>query len=64
MISRVMSGANVLGTARPTSHVLWQHPDLAAPSPGKVQSAATRGGMPVLALGEAGDGRAVAFGAG
>jgi len=47
-----MSGSNTLGPARPGSIVLWQHPGRkAAGSP-----------MPVLALGEAGDGRSIALG--
>ncbi len=46
-----MAGTNYLGQARPGAIVLWQHPDLLA------------GGqnMPVLALGEAGDGRTIAL---
>jgi uncharacterized membrane protein len=46
------SGSNTLGAARPNSIVLWEHPDRrAGPAP-----------MPVLALGEAGDGRSIALG--
>jgi uncharacterized membrane protein len=47
-----LSGANMLGAPRPGAVVLWEHPT------------ATVGdrGMPVLALGEAGDGRAIALG--
>lgn len=47
-----MPGANILGPPRPRSVVLWQHPTL------------TQEGhpMPVLALGEAGDGRTIALG--
>jgi len=46
-----MVGTNYLGQARPGSIVLWEHPEL------------TAGGhnMPVLALGEAGDGRTIAL---
>lgn len=46
-----MAGTNILGPARPGAIVLWNHPSLRA------------GGdpMPVLALGEAGDGRAIAL---
>jgi uncharacterized membrane protein len=46
-----MAGTNFLGRARPGSIVLWEHPELQA------------GGesMPVLALGEAGDGRTIAL---
>jgi len=47
-----MAGANFLGQARPGSIVLWEHPDLSVAG----QS------MPVLALGEAGDGRTIALG--
>ncbi len=48
----MMSGSNTLGPARPGSIVLWQHPERkAGGSP-----------MPVLALGEAGDGRSIALG--
>jgi hypothetical protein len=47
----VMHGTNLLGAARPNSIVLFEHPRLRA------------GGskMPVLALGEAGDGRSIAL---
>lgn len=47
-----MPGVNLLGDARPGSYVLWSHPRLR-----------TRSGkpMPVLALGEEGDGRAIAL---
>jgi uncharacterized membrane protein len=46
-----MAGTNFLGRARPGSIVLWEHPELQV------------GGesMPVLALGEAGDGRTIAL---
>jgi uncharacterized membrane protein len=46
-----MVGTNFLGQARPGSIVLWEHPELQV------------GGknMPVLALGEAGDGRSIAL---
>lgn len=46
-----MHGVNLLGAPRPGSIVLWEHPRLRA-------GAAP---MPVLALGEAGDGRAIAL---
>ncbi len=47
----IMHGVNLLGQARPGSIVLWDHPRLkAGPAP-----------MPVLALGEAGDGRSIAL---
>ncbi len=47
----VMHGANLLGPARPGSIVLWDHPRLrAGDAP-----------MPVLALGDAGDGRSIAL---
>ncbi|HEY3236641.1 MAG TPA: glutamine amidotransferase, partial [Polyangiaceae bacterium] len=47
-----MAGSNTLGPAREGALVLWEHPERRA------------GGepMPVLALGEAGDGRAIALG--
>jgi uncharacterized membrane protein len=46
-----MVGTNFLGQARPGAIVLWEHPELSV------------GGknMPVLALGEAGDGRTIAL---
>jgi uncharacterized membrane protein len=46
-----MHGANILGPARPGSIVLWEHPRIRA------------GGapMPLLSLGEAGDGRSIAL---
>jgi uncharacterized membrane protein len=47
-----LSGANMLGVPRARSVVLWEHPTL---------SVGGRG-MPVLALGEAGDGRSIALG--
>jgi len=47
-----MDGSNTLGPARPGSIVLWQHPERRA--------GATP--MPVLALGESGDGRSIALG--
>jgi uncharacterized membrane protein len=47
-----MAGANKVGEARPGSSVLWTHPKL------KTASGAP---MPVLALGEKGDGRAIAL---
>jgi uncharacterized membrane protein len=46
-----MVGTNFLGQARPGAIVLWEHPELMAA--GK--------NMPVLALGEAGDGRTIAL---
>ncbi|MBW2522601.1 MAG: hypothetical protein JRI23_00430 [Deltaproteobacteria bacterium] len=48
-----MQGVNVVGDARPDATVLWSHPWLR-----------TRGGapMPVLALGEYGNGRSIALG--
>ncbi len=48
-----MPGANVLGDVRPGGVVLWSHP-----------SRTTRSGahMPVLAVGEEGDGRSIAMG--
>jgi uncharacterized membrane protein len=48
-----MPGANVLGDVRPGGMALWSHP-----------TRTTRGGakMPVLAVGEEGDGRTVALG--
>jgi uncharacterized membrane protein len=49
-----MPGANTLGAARNGAIVLWQHPRTRLPD-GKQA-------MPVLALGEAGDGRSIALG--
>lgn len=47
-----MQGANTLGALRPNAIALWEHPERrAGQSP-----------MPVLALGESGDGRAIALG--
>jgi uncharacterized membrane protein len=46
-----MAGTNYLGQARPGAIVLWEHPSLQA----------GRQNMPVLALGEAGDGRTIAL---
>jgi uncharacterized membrane protein len=46
------TGSNTLGAARPNAITLWEHPDRRA---GKAA-------MPVLALGEAGDGRSIALG--
>ncbi len=48
-----MPGANVLGDARANSVVLWAHPTRKTPS-GRP--------MPVLAIGEEGDGRTIALG--
>ena len=45
-------GTNILGTARPQALVLWEHP----------RETAKGKKMPVLAIGEAGNGRAVALG--
>jgi hypothetical protein len=47
-----MDGSNTLGKARPGSIVLWEHPERFAGN----------GPMPVLALGEMGDGRSIALG--
>jgi uncharacterized membrane protein len=47
-----MPGANILGPARDNAIVLWEHPVLKASGQP----------MPVLALGEAGDGRSIALG--
>jgi uncharacterized membrane protein len=49
----VMPGANVLGDARSGTVVLWQHPTRKTPSGAP---------MPVLAIGEQGDGRTIALG--
>jgi uncharacterized membrane protein len=49
----VMTGANVLGDVRPGGVVLWQHPVRTTPSGAP---------MPVLAIGEEGDGRTIALG--
>lgn len=46
-----MHGANILGPARPGSIVLWEHP--------RIRSGGAP--MPLLALGEAGDGRSIAL---
>jgi uncharacterized membrane protein len=46
------TGSNTLGPARPNAITLWEHPDRRA---GKAP-------MPVLALGESGDGRSIALG--
>lgn len=50
-----MSGANTLGRARASAVVLWEHPKLGIPG----QSGDEK--MPVLALGEVGDGRTIAI---
>jgi uncharacterized membrane protein len=47
-----MAGANRVGEARPGSSVLWTHPKLKTPSGAP---------MPILSLGEKGDGRAIAL---
>ena len=47
-----MTGSNTLGVARPGSIVLIEHPNRKAGA----------GKMPILALGEAGDGRSIALG--
>jgi uncharacterized membrane protein len=49
----VMPGANVLGDVRQGGVVLWQHPSRTTPSGAP---------MPVLAIGEQGDGRTIALG--
>jgi uncharacterized membrane protein len=46
------TGSNTLGAARPNAITLWEHPDRRV---GKTP-------MPVLALGESGDGRSIALG--
>lgn len=46
-----MPGANLVGAARPGSVVIWEHPKLRT----------EKGAMPVLALGEYGDGRTIAL---
>ena len=46
------TGSNTLGVARPNAITLWEHPGRRAGG----------GAMPVLALGEAGDGRSIALG--
>lgn len=46
-----MAGTNLLGQARPGSIVLWEHPEISV----------SGHNMPVLALGEAGDGRTIAL---
>jgi uncharacterized membrane protein len=46
------TGSNTLGAARPNSITLWEHPGRRA----------GLGAMPVLALGESGDGRSIALG--
>ncbi len=48
-----MPGANVLGDVRPGGVVLWSHPTLETRSGAK---------MPVLAIGDEGDGRTIALG--
>jgi uncharacterized membrane protein len=48
----IMPGSNTLGPPRPGGIVLWEHP----------RRRAGADPMPVLALGEAGDGRAIALG--
>ncbi|HEX3769376.1 MAG TPA: glutamine amidotransferase [Polyangiaceae bacterium] len=48
-----MPGANILGDARPGGVVLWTHPTLTTRSGAK---------MPVLAIGDEGDGRTIALG--
>jgi uncharacterized membrane protein len=49
-----MPGTNTLGAARQGAIVLWQHP--------RTRLADGKEAMPVLALGEAGDGRSIALG--
>ena len=48
-----MPGANVLGDVRPGSVVLWTHP---------TRTTKKGAGMPVLAIGDQGDGRSIALG--
>ncbi len=48
-----MSGANVLGVPRPGSLVLWSHP---------IRTTKDGSPMPILAIGDQGDGRSVALG--
>jgi hypothetical protein len=48
----IMQGANTLGALRSSAITLWEHPERRAGS----------GPMPVLSLGESGDGRAIALG--
>jgi uncharacterized membrane protein len=48
-----MPGANILGDAHPGSVVLWTHPTRVTPSGAP---------MPILAVGEEGDGRTIALG--
>lgn len=48
-----MPGANVLGNVRPGGLVLWSHP---------TRKTATGAAMPVLAIGDQGDGRSIALG--
>lgn len=50
-----MSGANILGRARPSAVVLWEHPTMGIPGESGEEK------MPVLALGEVGDGRTIAI---
>jgi uncharacterized membrane protein len=47
----LMQGSSTLGAPRPGSIVLWEHPDRRAGS----------GAMPMLSLGESGDGRSIAL---
>ncbi len=51
----LMSGANWLGPAREGALVLWHHPELMLQGPSGPEP------MPVLALGEEGDGRSIAI---
>lgn len=50
-----MSGANILGRPKPSAVVLWEHPTLGIPGGSGSEK------MPVLALGEVGDGRTIAI---
>src|SRR5690606_10567247 len=50
-----MAGANLVGAAAPSAYVLWEHPRL-GPAGGSAKS-----GMPILTLGDFGDGRSVAL---
>lgn len=52
-----MAGSNRLGAARPGALVLWDHPTLTVAGKGPAVEP-----MPLLALGEVGDGRSIALG--
>ncbi|HSC89735.1 MAG TPA: glutamine amidotransferase [Polyangiaceae bacterium] len=51
-----LEGANRVGPARPGAFVLWEHPGV------EVTGAGRSGPMPLLSLGESGDGRSIALG--